>query len=131
MNWEDVPEIDRVELIHDLAAMRPIENTGAPRSLIARRAAAINAAIDRLDVAPAYDRTPDWTRSVLDTAAALHGSVTGSGDPIDEDEVAKWLDARVSPDGWRPSATGREATYDEAVRHLARAAVAEARVKER
>ncbi len=66
--------------------------------------------------------------SVLTLVDYLHGAVVGTGDGMPADkmqELVSWLEWRVG-DGWSSSFKEHEA-YENAVRELARVAVAEAR----
>jgi hypothetical protein len=66
----------------------------------------------------------DWSRSVIQTAEAIHGDVCGSGDPLPNlAELVDWLDRRVES-GWEVRTFSE---YDNAARELGRAAVRYAR----
>ena len=67
---------------------------------------------------------PRYERGVIETAEALHGSLTGSGDPIDEEAAVAWLRERIFHEWAPPSLPGTNG-YDSAVRALAEAALNE------
>jgi hypothetical protein len=60
----------------------------------------------------------DWSKSVIDVAEAIHDRVRGFAD------LVVWLEHRVEQD-WDPSLDPSVKAYDDAVRAMARAAVAE------
>jgi len=66
-----------------------------------------------------------YVHSILDVCVELHSSLTGSGEPLSDDQItslADWLVWRIT-DGWLPTYSDQLARrrYDNGVRNLARA----------
>lgn len=70
-----------------------------------------------------------FSHSILSVSDRLHSAVHGTGDGINEDEMralAYWLEYRLL-EGWEVSVLKETSRYDEAIRELGFAALAEAR----
>lgn len=75
-------------------------------------------------------REDRYVTSIYDACAALHSDVCGSGDPLSLHqfiELTDWLKMRI--DSWTPSVPSESKRYDDCVKSLAEAALAEANDK--
>ena len=70
-----------------------------------------------------------YSYAIVDVCAAIHGSYSGSGDPMAPEQLARliaWLEDRLG--NWYPSQFSDIEAYDKAIRELATAALNEARL---